>query len=129
MTRDIIDAIDHAITDYETSGDAMRWTPEPPVDPPEREGQHVSWIEYDETQLWPVAPTDDELAAAFDPLGNTRDIIVVLQPHFGRFVEVMWDIHHALERLWQEIRRNGPAPLPIDGHEYRRRTRARRRTR
>ncbi|MEU5946298.1 hypothetical protein ABZ793_12140 [Micromonospora sp. NPDC047465] len=30
----ILDTIDNAITDYETSTDAMRWTPEPPATPP-----------------------------------------------------------------------------------------------
>ena len=29
MSGDILDAIDGAIADYRTSGDAMRWTPEP----------------------------------------------------------------------------------------------------
>lgn len=36
MTRDVVDLIDHAVRDWETSGDAMRWTPEPPQVEPRR---------------------------------------------------------------------------------------------
>lgn len=30
MSDDILETIDHALDDWATSGDAMRWTPEPP---------------------------------------------------------------------------------------------------
>lgn len=33
MTREIVDLIDHACLDWETSIDAMRWTPDPPAAP------------------------------------------------------------------------------------------------
>jgi hypothetical protein len=33
VSGDILDTIDHVLADYEVSGDAMRWTPEPQPEP------------------------------------------------------------------------------------------------
>lgn len=42
----ILDTIDHAIADWETSPDAMRWTPDPPPEQPTRQ-----WVAFDTTPL------------------------------------------------------------------------------
>lgn len=48
MSGDILDTIDHVLADFEVSGDAMRWTPEPQ---PER-AEIPGWTWADEEHTW-----------------------------------------------------------------------------
>lgn len=62
MTRDIIDIIDGSLADNAISGDAMRWTPEPPITPRALSSRHHIVI-LAEPLANPEAPTVEELAA------------------------------------------------------------------
>ncbi|HEY9415198.1 MAG TPA: hypothetical protein VIQ30_10595 [Pseudonocardia sp.] len=64
----ILETIDHAIEDWETSPDAMRWTPEPPPAHP--------WLAYDTT------PRFDSTTPVIDPERLTATVTMV-QGTFG----------------------------------------------
>lgn len=51
---DVLDTIDRAVSDWETSPDAMRWTAKPPpVRPaPPREQIEAAWAALRQTVLW-----------------------------------------------------------------------------
>lgn len=104
---DIVDTIDGALRDFETSLDAMRWTAEPPIAPPRATLPDVPQV------VVTITPIVEQFQRAMRQLAEV-------------IVRVDWDtIRRALSAL--EPPRNGPKPLPIDGHAYRRRSRRRRR--
>lgn len=139
---DIIETIDGALRDFEVSGDAMRWTPEPP-EPAPRQRLARGGVLMVPDVADPSAPTADEISRAV-PI----DVVeVVLEIDTSRFVEAMRRAAEALTAMAPKIealtrplrqaatrmqereaaRQHQPVPLSIDGHAYRRRTRRRRR--
>lgn len=107
---DIVDTIDHALDDWSTSADAMRWTPEAPT-----------------VRARPVVRLDlVEIARAFDAFGTAvRHLGETLNSNVSQWIVTLrrllppaldHDQHH-------------PAPLCIDGHAYHQRQRNRRRRR
>lgn len=70
-TSEVIEAIDGALSDWSTSGDAMRWVPpegrtEPPVEPAQ-----VLWLMDDWVAAIAAATSQylEEVVVAFDALG------------------------------------------------------------
>jgi hypothetical protein len=127
VSGDILDAIDGALFDYATSKDAMRW--QPPEEQPE-----------------PLLPTpmipvniDIDLSGfmrGFEQLGEVMESLVrgfaeALKP-VGKFVQrISHDIDAREHPRWHKRRcrtcnpRGNPRPLAVNGHEYRRRRKAR----
>lgn len=58
---DIIDLIDGAIADWETSDDAMRWTPDPPVEPfiHRFTASEAGWYTFTSAPAGPRGPSFD----------------------------------------------------------------------
>lgn len=105
----IIEAIDNALTDWETSPDAMRWTTEPaPQFRPPRLNL-APFIVAMEVQARAFAET----MAKVTEVMNTK-----IGPMVARFDRMA-------ER--QAARSHQPIALRIDGHEYHRRSKGRRR--
>jgi hypothetical protein len=86
-TDDVLAMIDHTIEDFEVSEDAMRWTPEPVVQPPAKKFQRLRREVADRLlQEWnvpPPLPTPVQahaeallaLERAFRAYGDTNPII------------------------------------------------------
>ena len=141
MSGDVLDAIDGALRDYDTSHDAMRWVPDRVIcdgGQPLRIGWHQPGSI---TVLTPtVIAVDDATAAAFTALAQRFQAL-------GRATVDMWepaakaiaDLAHAIDRGINPGLHNrwcarcrplaNPRPLCIDGAEYRRRQRNRRKRR
>lgn len=65
MSGDILDTIDHVLADFEVSGDAMRWTPEPQPERPQ--GGVERWLNAD-AWAWDPTPLSlhlDEMCGSF----------------------------------------------------------------
>ncbi|TDC34201.1 hypothetical protein E1211_17795 [Micromonospora sp. 15K316] len=91
----ILDTIDNAIADWETSADAMRWTPEAPEQP---------------TGLVIHTPTLEQLATAAQ-IAAAGDVFARIGAHFEQ-------IRRALEPAWRAL-----APLVEADRELQRRQR------
>lgn len=111
MSGDIVDLIDGALDDY-LSADAMRWAPEP---------------DLPKTAL-PAPALGRVVTVDFD-IDTSRFVRALVQAAealsrlpWDRMARILASIDMALEPP-----RNGPRPLSIDGHAYRRRARGRRR--
>jgi hypothetical protein len=111
MTRDILDAIDGAVHDWEVSSDAMRWSPDPPKSPPMPRPQRYARVNI---------RIDTSVFAA--ELRRMFDAVAAMAPALER-------IGRALAKVCDQHDEHHPPPLSIDGHAYRRRSQARRRRR
>lgn len=112
MSQDIIATIDHAIGDWETSPDAMRWGPTVTPRP--------AGILID------LAPL---VEAAQRVIRNMARILN--NPAFRQIMAQLAAIERARAERYTVSRRADtvftcPVPLPIDGHAYHRRQQARR---
>lgn len=112
---DILDTIDNAITDYNVSGDAMRWTPEANA---AEESARVVRLDNSNSRFVPHLP----LRLFFS---------VAIQAKVDAFskalIEAMRAVIQLIEIAQARPRRgSGPPPLPVDGNAYRRRVRNRR---
>lgn len=121
MTGDIVDTIDHALRDWETSPDAMRWAPTADADQADADAAHLS---YAFPARWVLGmPTAPFLTVDLQPF----------QDELARALEVVLDWVIANRRLidaWRGLPSyddHHPKPLPINGQDYHRRRRARRR--
>lgn len=124
MAGDILDAIDGALLDWETSQDAMRWTP---------------------AEKRPVR-ADDAMAALARTAIDMSGIVRGFQQMGEAMGRALYEMFAPLRKLsatlatiahMQEPGSHGhcrtchpeqaPRPLAVNGHEYRRRQRARQR--
>lgn len=114
MSDPVLDSIDHVLHDYEVSGDAMRWTPEPRPVPTLTAGQIAAF------------------GRAFAAVGETvnrqmRAVVKVAQQVGKAYVKFA---HRVMEhdRVRCRVCRPYANPKPLAfGAEYRRRTRRRNR--
>lgn len=74
-TDEVIGSIDHALRDFETGPDAMRWAPESAAD-----GWRIAPV------VWPPTPSLDALARASQAFGQ---VMVTIAADVGRFVEAI----------------------------------------
>jgi hypothetical protein len=137
-TTSVLDSIDGALRDFETSTDAMRWVPEGerlaavmPDAPP------GPWIPLDGA-TW-IAPVPASVPVFVDVAEFSRSVNALAEAVNRALRPVFEDTarqFHALSAALypQRHRRCGtchpsrkPKPLAVDGHEYQRRLRARRR--
>ncbi len=115
----ILDAIDGALHDYAVSTDAMRWAPE--------ESRTAS------------APSLDDIGAIFRRLTEDwQRMAEAMRPVVEAHAKACAKFTHSIDRgLWPDRHRRcvtcqpwrKPKPLAVNGHEYQRRLRARRRRR
>jgi hypothetical protein len=120
VTSGILDQIDGALRDFDTSGDAMRW-----------------WVPEGERRPWPdaVAPVagtidTEEFTRALNELGAAitrafRPVIEDTVRQFHALSAVLFPSQHRRCVTCHPGRK--PKPLAVDGHEYQRRLAARRR--
>lgn len=116
---DIIETIDEALSDWAVSPDAMRWTPDSAkVEPvpgiaPGLTGFRQRWIVG-------VPPPTVRITA------NVRAFQDAMARVAESLAAIDWDALRRLTKMLQPPRPpHQPAALCIDGHEYRRRQRAR----
>lgn len=115
-SEDVLEAIDNAVEDWETSGDAMRWTPEVPDIYAALGPERMAALQH-----------------AFRQVSVTVRVMVRQYTRaFGRMAHRLHRLHaaqHPKEHLRCRTCRPhaNPAPLCIDGHEYNRRRRRRKR--
>lgn len=102
----VIDAIDNALDDWQVSGDAMRWTPDPPPASPTLPSAATVFLTVD---LRPFVAAIEGIAKAAARLG----------PVLNRYAQINREIAREGER--DGLRRHQPIPLAINGAEYRRR--------
>lgn len=123
MTADILAAIDGSLRDYETSRDAMRWNPG-----------------LSEAREPAAVPAPDPLI--IPPGGGTFPVGADIFADVSGITEVFRRIAAMLEQFGHDHRtrrdrircrechpQGNPGPLAVNGHEYRRRQRARARRR
>jgi hypothetical protein len=140
-TDDILAAIDSAVDDWTVGPDAVKVLP-PGVTPPEDHGGFARGG-------WPMGEVRVSLRIDFQPamaafaaltaqLARAGEVVV---REFGKFAGRQQDTFHlAAVQMWAKPvrrkhrarchscnRRGNPRPLPINGNEYRRRTRRRNR--
>lgn len=131
----ILDTIDGALADYAASSDAMRWVPEGERDEWKRPSPIFRGVSLDGTTWLPVSfdhtpllpPLDigaitrglDQFAAGIR--GFFEDLGIALAP----LMRVLGTI--AVADAEHEQRRRGGGKLAVNGREYQRRLRARRR--
>lgn len=89
----ILDTIDNAISDWGTSADAMRWTPEPPSPTP---GPLI------------IVPTMDDLARAARLAADFERVRVHMTAIATQFAEAMMGVGAALRPLFDEVRGGQP---------------------
>jgi len=143
-----VDLIDNAVADWETSTDAMRWTPDAPPEPSkprvyfaplDDDGVAGEWVELPgvvSVSMGRIEPDDPpqpqtfHLDTAFGRFTPNRPLSSCLIANFILSREdlrrVVQRTIKAIEGLFAAQRRHRPKPLPIDGAAYRRRTRRRR---
>lgn len=116
MTSGILDQIDGALRDFDTSGDAMRWVPEGGRRP------------------WPDAVTIDteEFTRSLNEFGEAvirafRPVIEDTARQFHALSAALFPVQHRRCATCPPGRK--PKPLAVNGHEYQRRLKARRRRR
>ena len=106
---DILETIDNALDDWTVSGDAMRWTGDPPPAPkfpPPRMAQFNISID----------------------LRAFREAMAKIAEAMGPMVRAVAKFQRDLDRMAarEAARRHQPVALCIDGHEYHRRRKDRR---
>ena len=108
----VIEAIDGALHDWEISAGAMRWTPEPP----ERRSPSLTFrginLLSHVTFHANVQPIHGGMRSTAAALADMAPAIELAGKARARFERAQRGPHQ-------------PAPLPINGHEYRRRQRHR----
>lgn len=108
----VLETIDNALHDWDTSPDAMRWTPDHPGSQIEHTPSSVILtINVDTTRAREAFARMVQAAAA------AADAYTRGMNKFRR----SWLNHWVTQRH----RQHQPAPLPINGHEYRRRVKQR----
>ncbi|MDF9718070.1 hypothetical protein INN71_02655 [Nocardioides sp. ChNu-153] len=115
MSGDILAAIEGALDDWETSPDAMRWTPDPPPTQP--------------TSV--LGPRIASRAVTFRVHVDLSPFITAVTEAARAMAALMAGLHiDPLSGVARPVDTHHPRPLPIDGAAYHRRRRARtRRTR
>lgn len=117
--------INGALRDYETSSDAMRWSPDPERVAPDPALPMV-FVDFD---LGPLVRGFQQMSEAL-----ARAVI----PAFHAAIEPVRQMAHAVDAGWyprQHIRCHqchpmaNPKPLAVNGAQYRRRQKARKRRR
>lgn len=123
MTDHVLTTIDQALDDWQTSSDAMRWTP----------GDPEALAQEQRKPGWQLRRTGLQ--------GRDGVVTVTIVPDVTAFEEALREVarfvaHDLMERIRQlepilrAYQRHEtfarPKPLPIDGHAYRRRRRTRR---
>lgn len=127
----ILDTIDGALRDYETSGDAMRWTPEEKSGIPVRDGISVD-IDIDtadfDAALEAFSRSMDRAAEAITRMfGAVKSAVESTALALGQMGHSMHlSLHPGQHKRcvtchpWRK-----PKPLAVNGHEYQRRLKAR----
>lgn len=134
VLADIDDAIEGYITnDYDVSADAMRWTPEP-ADDDEAAGDWQPVFDMDAARQamnafqQVVFPQFAQVQRAFAEIGKVLRRTVYANHHPVFAPTVYGDGYRQHYRSCCLCNPAGnPKPLPLNGTEYRRRTRSRRR--
>lgn len=103
MGLDIIDTIDEALSDWTVSADAMRWTPDSAA----------------------VTPDPSPVQVLLDL--DFRPFVEAMQRAAKQVAKIMTPLVRSIDRRMerQAAKQHRPIALRIDGHEYRRRQRAR----
>lgn len=112
-TNELLDQINNAIGDWEVSPDAMRCNPTPRI--PAQAHRLDSIPRAVQVR---VQTDTDSLTRAFE------QIQVLMADGLAKLASAITAIQALNHRA--RPNRNGPTPLQIDGHAYRRRTRTRR---
>jgi hypothetical protein len=125
VTSGILDQIDGALRDFETSTDAMRWVPE---------GKREFKPAHTGATAVGLALTVDtaEFTRALNELGAAvarafRPVFEDTARQFHALSAALFPVQHRRCVTCHPSRK--PKPLAVDGHEYQRRLRARRRRR
>lgn len=139
MTADVLASIDGALHDYQTSGDAMRWTADRVIcdgGRPLRIGRRPADILRD----LGLAFSSEEAAASLATLGRQFQVLgQAMTDAYAPMIKSALEAAHAFDLALRpalhrrQCARCRPAacakPLCINGHEYRRRQRNRRKRR
>jgi hypothetical protein len=119
----ILDTIDGALADYEASGDAMRWVPEAGRTEEKRPADAAALIEAFGQSMTQAAA---EITRMFDAL---RPVVQAQAKLHAKFLHSMSVAFYPKQHQrcvtchpWRK-----PKPLAVNGREYQRRLRARRR--
>lgn len=111
MSNHVVDAIDNALYDWETSADAMRWAPDAPRVPQVQPPQITLTVD--------TAPFVEAMCRIAEAAAEVAKKVAPVMRRIGA------DFARQQERA--AMRRHQPIPLSIDGHEYHRRRKGRRR--
>ena len=138
VTHGILDSIDGALYDFETSKDAMRWVPEDERHAGNRPAAVSPWHDLAGAALVLNSPSAtalmltvdaDEFNQALNELAAavTRAFRPVIEDTVKAFHGLSAVLSPELHRkCWTCHPKRKPKPLAVDGHEYQRRLRARR---
>lgn len=135
MAPGILDSIDGALRDYGTSCDAMRWMPENKrLAAPHRESPAPASgrVSLEPPAVLILSVDTEEFARSLNDLAEA--MARVLNPVVEDTAKLFHALSHALfpsqhRRCWTCHPSRKPKPLAVNGHEYQRRLRARRRRR